>query len=518
MEINLSQFSNKNQFSLFIKNYFWQIANFISKILGLFWITPFLSSDKQVFGIYSLVVSFTVFLNYADLGFLKAAQQLGSQSYFKNDKEEELDLIGFSCFITSIIIILFICILIFFSFFPEVIIDFENSDINHKITASRLILILAFSLPFIFIQKIISLIFEIRLLGFKFYKIILICNIIPIFFVKFFYFNSKFLLVEYFFFIQLMNFVCVLIGLILAVRKLNYPFLKLIERVKFNLQVYNETKNLAFSSFYLFFLWFVWNELDRMFIGNLFGASSLPIFMVCNLFYTSIITVNGIVFQPLITKSNYIFSSDGLNELKIYLTSAIKIIFPLYLLVLLFILVLLKKFISLWIGVSYDEVVIPALFLISSFALFSLSQQVITYLTISGNLNVINIYSTIQAILYWILFLITSKYFNISVLIVSKALVIIIGHIYLLIINKKLALIDFNYYQLFKRVFLAMILVLTNFFLFNYFEYLFVNSSLVSFLIYYSICFCFVLFFYFLFFKETRDLILFHRYSGSNSL
>ena len=507
MNINIKKSSNINQLFLFINNYFWQFSNFITKILGLFWITPFLSSDKEVFGIYSLVVSFSVFLNYADLGFLKAAQQLGSQSYFNNNDVEEIELLGFSGFITSIVVFVFFCILFFLSFFPEVVIDFNNPAIYYKLTASRLIMILAFSLPFIFIQKIISLIFEIRLLGFVFYRIILICNLIPIFFVNLFYVNSHFLLIEYFIFIQLMNFVCCFIGLIVAARKLNYPFINLVKKFKFNLHIYSKMKRLAFSSFYLFFLWFVWNELDRVFIGNLFGSNSLSIFMICNLFYTSIITVNGIIFQPLITKSNYIYSSGGLGELKIYLISVLKIIFPIYILVLLFIIILLKKFIILWLGINYEEVFMPALFLISSFSLFCLSQQVITFLTISNNLSIINIYSTIQAVLYWVLLFFASNYFNISVLIISKSLVIIIGHIYLLYVNGKLDLLSFNYFKLFKSLLVVILLVVIIFSIFNFFESKFVGTSLFLFLFYYSICFCFILCFYFLIFKQTRDFI-----------
>jgi O-antigen/teichoic acid export membrane protein len=501
--------SQKKSLFIFFKNYIWQFATFLSKVLGLFWVTPFLTTDKELFGIYSLVVSFSVFLNYADFGFFKAAHQLASQSYANNNLEEELEYIGFSGFITFIIVFLIFIFFFIISFFPNIIIEIDHSNLLQEEITSKLILILALSFPIIFFQKLLSIIFEIRLLGFKIYKIFLFCNLLPIFFIGYFKSEDQFLLVEYFSFIQIVNLVGCIIGYFLAKNILNYSFFNLYKKFRFNKYVFNKMKGLAFTSFYLFFLWFLWNEFDRVFIGKAFGASALPTFMICNLLYTSVITLNGIIFQPLVTKANYIFSSEGIDGLKKYLISILNFILPLYLIVLFFILVLLDKFLFFWLGIKYFEVTTPALFLISSFLFFTISQQVLTFLAISKNLYVINFYSTLQAVVYWIFFLIALIYFDIKELIIFKSIVIFLGHFYLIYINKKSSFISFDYYILFKKGLFAFFIVFPVYIIFNFFEDLIDVNNLISFLGYYFFCFVLSIFLYFFTQIKYRRIIVY---------
>ena len=49
-------------------------------------VIPRLSAEVNSYGIYSVVVSLMIFLQYADLGFLGAGQKYAAESYAKNDR------------------------------------------------------------------------------------------------------------------------------------------------------------------------------------------------------------------------------------------------------------------------------------------------------------------------------------------------------------------------------------------------------------------------------------------------
>ena len=60
----------------YTKNYFKiyaaQLAAVVINVLTLGIVIPYISDNSKIYGIYSLWVSFTIFLSYADLGFLNA--------------------------------------------------------------------------------------------------------------------------------------------------------------------------------------------------------------------------------------------------------------------------------------------------------------------------------------------------------------------------------------------------------------------------------------------------------------
>lgn len=59
----------------------------------------FLSSNKILYGIYSICISLTIFYNYADVGFLSAGQKYAAESYAKGDRTGEMSIISFTAFI-----------------------------------------------------------------------------------------------------------------------------------------------------------------------------------------------------------------------------------------------------------------------------------------------------------------------------------------------------------------------------------------------------------------------------------
>ena len=73
----------------FIKIYFWQVISIGFNFAALFVVTPFLSSNQPIYGIYTIVISAYLFIAYADFGFLSSGMKYASESFaLKNQKEE----------------------------------------------------------------------------------------------------------------------------------------------------------------------------------------------------------------------------------------------------------------------------------------------------------------------------------------------------------------------------------------------------------------------------------------------
>lgn len=80
----------------FVKIYFWQIISIFFNFGNVFIVTPFISSNSILYGVYSILMSAYLFISYADLGFLGAGMKYASESYARKDREEEMRLLGFT--------------------------------------------------------------------------------------------------------------------------------------------------------------------------------------------------------------------------------------------------------------------------------------------------------------------------------------------------------------------------------------------------------------------------------------
>ena len=76
----------KNYFRIYTAQLFAVIFNVLSLVI----VIPLFLIIREIYGIYSLCISFTIFLSYADLGFLNAGYKYASEYYAKNDKQKKL--------------------------------------------------------------------------------------------------------------------------------------------------------------------------------------------------------------------------------------------------------------------------------------------------------------------------------------------------------------------------------------------------------------------------------------------
>jgi len=110
--------------------YLWKSLSLITSFLSLVVVIPFISSDPELFGIYSFCISLSLYLSYADIGFLSAGQKYAAEEFAKGNITEEIKIYGFTFWLLILMFIPFSLTLIFLSSEPDLIIkdlSFEGS-------------------------------------------------------------------------------------------------------------------------------------------------------------------------------------------------------------------------------------------------------------------------------------------------------------------------------------------------------------------------------------------------------
>jgi O-antigen/teichoic acid export membrane protein len=102
----------------YIKIYFWQSISLVLGFASLLIVIRYLSSNQSVYGIYSICLSVTIFLSYADLDFLGAGQKYAAEAYSRKEDEHELEYLAFSSFILLIFVLIIAGIFVFLGFNP----------------------------------------------------------------------------------------------------------------------------------------------------------------------------------------------------------------------------------------------------------------------------------------------------------------------------------------------------------------------------------------------------------------
>ena len=199
----------KSYNSNYLKIYFWKTFRIITGILSMTIVIPLISGNTNIYGIYVLCISITSFLQYTDLGFLSAGQKYAAEYFALHDLRNEIKMLSFVHFIMLIFLILCIGVILFFSFYPHIIIPDLNE--NSRSVASSLFFILAVTSPFILMQRYAQSVFSIRIQDDIYQQIDIAVNVLKIGCVWFFYKNDTVDIVNYFILIQGLNLLTVLI-------------------------------------------------------------------------------------------------------------------------------------------------------------------------------------------------------------------------------------------------------------------------------------------------------------------
>lgn len=336
----------------YLKIYLWQGLSLVLNFLSMFVVIPYLTSDPTTYGIYSVCISFSIFLAYADLGFMGAGQKYAAEYFAKGDIEEEIKVIGFTNFILLVFLLLFSIGFFVLSQQPELLVKGIETANQHYV-ASSLLLILAIFTPTTLLQRLLQMIFGVRMEDFIVQRSNIIGSVFKILSVLWFFRAGKYDIVGYFLFTQIVNFLAALITLFIARKRYNYNFRDLFCSIYFNKAVFNKTKGLAFASLFITISWILYYELDSVAIGKFLGANQVAVYAIGLAVLTFFRSILGILFSPFNVRFNHFIGSGDETVLKSFYLQIVTILAPFVVFPIITIAILARPIVLTWVGTDY---------------------------------------------------------------------------------------------------------------------------------------------------------------------
>lgn len=432
----------------FVKIYFYQVLSIVLGFASLFIVIPFMSSNQTMYGIYSVCISITVFLAYADLGFLGAGMKYAAESYSNGNRKNEIELIGFSHFILFLFVMILSGIFIYLSYYPNLLIKGIENKIQINI-AHNLLLILAIFSPTIVLQRAIQMIFGIRLHDYILQRVTICGNLLKIASAFYFFRTGIYDIVGYFLFLQIVNLVCAVTGCFIASRKYDYDFKLLFKAFKFDLTIYTQTKKLAFSSLFATISWVLYYELDSFAIGRLLGAKDVAIYAIGFSMLTFFRSLLGTLFSPFSARFNHFIGDKNFEGLKSFFLHVMIITFPLVVLPIIAVFIFAKPLVISWVGVNYLEAidVVKVLILCNIFAFISYPAGML--LVAKERLKDMYIINILIPIVYWSGIFLSINYYGVLSFALFKTISFILSCLIYLIFSLKF--LDMSFWNFLKR-------------------------------------------------------------------
>jgi O-antigen/teichoic acid export membrane protein len=338
----------------YIKIYLWQIISVLLGFASLLIVIPFLSENKIIYGIYSICISLTIFYRYGNIGFLTSGDKYASECYARNELRNEVRIIAFTSFIYMVLVVIISIIIYTFSRNPALIIS-EISDDYQMLVAQRLLTIMAISSPLIVLQRSVQSILSIRIKGYVFQQISIIGSVLKILSVYFYFSSDQYNIVNYYIFIQVINFLVLIISVMYLHYSIKYPWVYFIKQFRYNSETYDHVKKLAFSSFALTISWILYYEIDLFVIGKVLGAQSAATFAIALSVLTIFRSIFGILYSPYPARFNHFKGLNEIHSLEKFFMKIIKIFIPVTVVPVIATSIIAKSFILSWVGPQYLE-------------------------------------------------------------------------------------------------------------------------------------------------------------------
>jgi O-antigen/teichoic acid export membrane protein len=388
----------------YTKNYFriyaTQLISVIINVLSLVIVIPYLSGNSKVYGIYSLCISFTIFFSYADLGFLNAGYKYASEYYAKNNRQKELEITGFVTFILAMFVLIFAIALILLAYHPYWLIK-NISETGDKKIAKNLLLILALFSPNMILQRMLQIIYGVRVQDYILQTTLVIVNVFKITSVYFFINKGEYNITGYFLFCQAVTTLGLITGFIYAGKKYTIPLKSLILNIRFSKEIFRSIKGLAFSSLYVTIAWILFYEFDPYAIAKLSGAEAVAFYSIgltCLAFFRSIF---GTLFGPFNARFNHFVAMNDFNGLATLSKTVMCVLLPVVVFPTLSLALLSKPFVFSWVGEKfYPSVqIVTFLSLCNILGFITYPSSILSIATKKTGL--LYIISTVQLIVYW---------------------------------------------------------------------------------------------------------------------
>lgn len=384
----------------YLKIYFWQAISIVLNFATVFVVTPFISSNQSLYGIFSVIMAAYFFISYADFGFLSAGMKYAAESYARKDLKSEVEVLGFSGMVFLTFIGLYALVMLGLSFAPTLLI--KSLHAGHETSVARqLLLILALFCPVLVIQRVTQIIYGIRLQDYKFQRVLIVSNLVKMASTFFFFGNGRYMLVEYFLFSQLCSVLAVGYGLYNAGRYLHYDVRLLLKSFRFSRRLYEQTKKLAYTSIFLTICWILYYELDPFVIGKILGPKQVAVYAIALTPIIYMRTLFGTLFTPFIARFNHYIGLKDIDGLRALLHKVLILFLPLTIFPVVAVVLTVKNFILNWVGNAYTASIPVAVFLVLSYIFSFISYPAGLLLMAHERVKTMYFTSALQPIIYW---------------------------------------------------------------------------------------------------------------------
>lgn len=376
-----------------------QAVSMLLGMLSLFVVMPHLSSNQEVYGIYAICSSLTVFFSYADIGFVTSGQKFAAEAYIKKDKETELDILGFTSLILLVFLLVISMVIVYLSTNPSVLIS-DISDNNIGI-ASSLLVILACSSPIFCFQRICQMIYAVRLSDYYFQMIQILGNVLKIISVFYFFGGGRYDIVGYYFTFQIISALALIIAFIFAKIKFGVSYWGIIKHINFKRSVYDMLSGLAYATLFGSVCWILYYELDNMVIAKLLGASAVAIYAAAFSILSYLRNFLNILYSPFMARFNYFTAQNDIRGLNTFLKSVIEFFFPITIIPILSMIILSGPFVSSWVGPEYGQSAEVLSVLLIGIVLTFISTPSGIYITSRQKNRALYISNGLIVLIYW---------------------------------------------------------------------------------------------------------------------
>jgi O-antigen/teichoic acid export membrane protein len=381
--------------------YLWQSLSILLGFLSLFVVVPYLSSDKILFGIYSVCTSLTIFFSYADLGFVSAGVKYAAEYFIQGNKEKEVKMIGFVAFMMMVMFLIVSLIIIVCAVYPKLLIPELQTKSTHFFLARWLLVTLALSCPIIIGQRVLNMIFTIRVEDYKFQRVSILGSLLKILSVFYFFREGSYQLLEYYVFSQAINFLIVIIAL-LYIRKYGYKSGKLFAAIRFDRQIFDRVKTLSGTSLVMVITMIFYYELDQIVIANFIGIELVAVYAIALSVMSFVRTFMSLLYSPYSSRYNHYHGSGDIAGLQQFVKKIIMQLSPIVCCPIIILSCLAIPFVESWVGDAYMLSAFLISIMVISFIPNLISTPISAYfIAKEENLRLIKL-NVMNVLIYWI--------------------------------------------------------------------------------------------------------------------
>jgi O-antigen/teichoic acid export membrane protein len=397
----------------YLKIYFWQGIAIVLNLLSMFIVIPRLADNPSIYGVYVVCISANIFLTYADIGFAGAGYKYASECFAQKNLEEEIKIVGFIGFVLLSFVIIFALTVFGIALNPSILIKNINSAAEINI-ASKLLIILALFSPAIIFQRILEIVYGIRLEQFILQRIMIAANLLKILSVFYFFRNQCYDIVGYFLFCQLAYLAALFSCLLIAKIRYEYRFIVFFKSFKFSKRMFIKTRALAFGSLFSTIMFILYYELDAFAIAKLLGIENVAIYAVGFTILSFLRSLFGVLYAPFMARFNHFIGLHDIKGLRNLYRNILSLTLPFVIFPIVSLALLMEPLVHSWVGNYYEKSILIAQLLILGFIYGFFTYPASFLIIAQEKIRILYLTSAISPIVYWTGIILTIPYLGLT--------------------------------------------------------------------------------------------------------